>query len=286
MPKLVPIEQAKQIIIWDTSNLAYRCYYQKGLISMTTSEGLPSGHIQGLFMKLQAFIRDQISKDTALVFALDKHPIRKYELFPDYKGQRVHSKFNPIPDVIKFLSYLPCTMVWADDEECDDAIASFCYQNLDKPIRIITADSDMWQLLRLPHVSLGEKDLITDKRLEDDFGLTKETSYKIALYKAIRGDVSDNIPCIPYLFPKVKKAFYACNGTVKDLLVQASSDDKMTALLKEHEEQIKRMYQLTKLRRDLEVHSHWHDGNEKFMKFYLRTLEVVKYLQRTSQFFS
>jgi 5'-3' exonuclease len=284
MPKLVPIASAKQIIIWDTYNLAYRCYYQKGLVNLTTADGVPSGHIHGVFVKLQAFLRDRVDDDTALVFALDKYPKRKHELFPDYKAQRERPKFNPVPDVIKFLSYIPCTMLWADDEESDDAIASYCYQHTEKPIRIISADKDLWQLLRLPHITIGEKDFITDSHLNDDFGLTKETSNKVALYKAIRGDVSDNIPCIPYVFPKVKKAFYACNGTVKDLL--ACADEKELMLLKTHEEQIRRMYKLTKLRRDLETHAQEFEGNEKFMKFFLRKYEAVKYIQRTSYFFS
>lgn len=294
--KLVPIEKASQIILWDTSNLALRCFFQKGLMNLTRSDGYPVGHIHGVVMKLQAFVRDQIRGPTAMVFALDRYPAWKHALYADYKRRtrtdfakfivNVENveEFHPVNDVITLLSYIPCTMVYADGEESDDVMASLCAKYKDIPIRLISSDKDMWQLLRMPHVTIGEKDLVTESAVKEEFGLSLSETKKIALYKAIRGDKSDNIPCIPYLFQKVKAAFYECDGTPKDLLLKMPSG-KHKDLLMDHAAQIKQMYKLTKLNRKLSFEEKWYAGNSEYMQFFLRKFECVKVINKSNLFF-
>lgn len=294
--KLVPLSKASKIVLWDTSNLALRCFFQKGLMGLTRADGYPVGHIHGVVMKLQAFVRDQVREPTALVFALDRFPAWKHALYADYKRRPNRTnfqqflpdtfteEFHPVHDVIKLLSYIPCTMVFAEGEESDDVMASFCAKYRDKPIRLVSTDKDMWQLLRMRHVSIGEHDVVTEAAMREEFGLDFSGAKKIALYKAIRGDKSDNIPCIPYLFQKVKAAFYECDGTVKDLIAKMPAGKNKDVLLS-HVDQIKMMYKLTKLNRKLDFTENQFEGNSTFLNFFLRKYECVKVLGKSNLFY-
>jgi hypothetical protein len=296
MKKLVSLADAEEIVLWDTSNLALRCFFQRGLLELTRTDGYPVGHIHGVVMKLQAYIRDRIRVPTAMVFALDEYPKWKYDLYGEYKGKRKNDfkkyltdpssfpEFHPVKDVIKMLTYTPCTMVSSVGEECDDVIASFCKKYNDRPLRVISSDKDLWQLLRMPHVSIGEKELITEADVKKEFGLTLPETKKISLYKAIKGDKSDNIPCIPFLFQKIKSAFYECDGSLKDLVLKMPKG-KQRSLLLTHVEQIQRMHKLTRLNRKLDFKETMYDGNSKHLNFFLRKYECISVLGKSALFY-
>jgi 5'-3' exonuclease len=147
------------------------------------------------------------------VMVLDDHPKWKYDLFPEYKGER-EVRFNPRPEAEAYLreAYPGAQWVRSPGNEADDAIAALVKANkAQRAIVIVSGDKDLWQLLE-PRVkifnSLTKKFLDLEKVAEKFYGLEP---HHIRAAKAFWGDSSDSLPnCAPrqqkQLVPLIREA--------------------------------------------------------------------------------
>lgn len=138
---------------------------------------------------------------------------RKY-LYPGYKGNRDNSrvinkkvfsdksledesKYNQLVRLIDYLSYLPLQNVSISSLEADDIIAHLTYlitkNNADSQVYIMSTDNDYIQLMndRVRLYSPTKKRIYHVEHIVKEFGAHPNN---FALYKAIVGDGSDNIP--------------------------------------------------------------------------------------------
>jgi len=203
--------------------------------------------LQSEFSVIYNFIRSLRSliatlKPTRVLLVLEGHPQHRYDLLPEYKGNRViadgdtakrsvmdsfHRQKNL---VLQLLGNFPVTLMKHSRFECDDTIYNVIKNSArSTEYTVVSNDTDFIQLLQeFPNVKLYnpmKKTYVTPPE------------YDYILWKALRGDGSDNIPGLPGIGDK----------RAIDL---ASSPDKLKEFLDknpQHRESLARNLTLIKL---------------------------------------
>ena len=130
-------------------------------------------------------------------FVLEGHPKFRYDLFADYKANRIIKnadrkedleKFNTSSNhIIRLLKYLPITIARAADYECDDVIGTLCENLKDEDLTVLSGDSDFIQLLQR-----GYKNCKVYSPIKKSFMVAPD--YPYVAWKCLAGDKSDSIP--------------------------------------------------------------------------------------------
>jgi 5'-3' exonuclease len=146
------------------------------------------------FRNLRATV-EQFSPDK-IFFVLEGHPKFRYELYPEYKSNRIiktgekqeakNLLFANADLIVKLLSHLPISIAKADSYECDDVISSLCENMRHEDLTIISNDTDYIQLLQR-----GFKNIRIYSPTKKQY-MEAPIQYYVAL-KALRGDKSDGI---------------------------------------------------------------------------------------------
>lgn len=153
--------------------------------------------IFNFFRNLRPLI-EQFSPDKCF-FVLEGHPQFRYDLFADYKANRIvktaskketMDKFHASKkEVIRLMQFLPLTTVRAAQYECDDVIATLCSNMKEEHLTIISNDSDYIQLLQKGY---GNCQIFNPIKKE----FMEAPPYPYVAWKSLNGDKSDNIPAI------------------------------------------------------------------------------------------
>jgi len=135
---------------------------------------------------------------------------QRRSIFPDYKAKRkvkirlnrsetVDKEDNQLQQLIRLTEYLqimPITTITANRTEADDVIAYLANDYLavrDSQVFIMSSDKDFMQLVddRVHIWSPTKKKMFNTEDVLNDFGVHPKN---FALYRALIGDDSDNIP--------------------------------------------------------------------------------------------
>ena len=246
----------KQTILIDFNNQVYRSHHATVREKLTNTDGINVGSVIGLCKVLRFAFNKAVSDGCSLVnlvICKDSVPLRKRNLYykyrqafkdleykPDkswdgksdmivsYKGNRDKSDldYNPIEICEQFMKCIPCEIIYAENEEADDVLASYIKNHPTDNISLYSTDKDMWQLLdKYPklkiYLNAGSDDnpdtQPNDKVIEKHFGTTDTN--KIHLHKAIRGDSGDNVKSVRnFQFKRASIAYDECDGTFEDYL--------------------------------------------------------------------
>jgi 5'-3' exonuclease len=132
-------------------------------------------------------------------FVLEGHPQFRYDLYADYKANRITKRaskeeemnkfYASTSEAIRLLQYLPITIAKAAHYECDDTIATLCENMKDEEIVVLSSDSDYIQLLQRDYKSCSIYNPIKKEYME-------APSYPYVIWKCLNGDKSDNIPAL------------------------------------------------------------------------------------------
>jgi len=132
-------------------------------------------------------------------FVLEGHPQFRYDLFSDYKANRIVKqaakkesidKFQKAKDIIiPILNLLPITVCRASKYEADDVIASLCDNMREEELTVLSNDSDYIQLLQRGYPSCQIYNPIKKECME-------APAYPYVAWKCLNGDKSDNIPSL------------------------------------------------------------------------------------------
>lgn len=154
--------------------------------------------IFNFFRNLRPII-EQFAPDKCF-FVLEGHPQFRYDLFADYKANRIikqasqskekQEKFLQSKDeIVRILQYFPITVARAANYEADDVIASLCDNMRDEQLTVLSNDSDYIQLLQrgYPHCQIYNP-------IKKTF--MEAPAYPYVAWKCLNGDKSDNIPAI------------------------------------------------------------------------------------------
>jgi len=157
--------------------------------------------IYNFFRNLRSII-ETFSPDKCF-FVLEGHPQFRYDLFAEYKANRIikqaHKKedldkfYHSKKEIIKLLQLLPFTICRAANYECDDVINTLCENMKEELLIVLSNDSDYIQLLQR-----GYKNCRIYNPIKKEFMIAPP--YPYVAWKCLNGDKSDNIP--PLLKPK------------------------------------------------------------------------------------
>ena len=133
-------------------------------------------------------------------FVLEGHPQFRYDLFADYKANRLikqaskdkekREKFTVSADkIVHLMRHLPITTALATQYEADDVIATLCDNMKEEHVTVLSNDSDYIQLLQrgYPHCQIYNP-------IKKVF--MEAPSYPYVAWKCLNGDKSDNIPAL------------------------------------------------------------------------------------------
>lgn len=250
MKPLFPSMNSPELLIIDLANMAYRHAHAGS--DMTTTEGGPSGHIY-LSAKTLYYLKQRYPFAT-LTFAIDAPRKKTFraQMYPEYKAQRKNTlEYNPVSELIAFISCIKCQIAYAEEYEADDVIAALVHQQNNTRYTVVSTDKDLWALLQYSNVTiLNPRNSVGPKHLMKAFGGLPP--HKIPLYKAILGDSSDNLPKVPRL-RKTKVVDLLMNAHTLDEIFETSPEylsKNEAQKMRDHEEQVRMCYTLTQLKTD------------------------------------
>ena len=168
----------------------------------------PAPVVYNFFRQFKSLV-DQF-KPTQIYVVLEGRPIKRYEVLAEYKANRIIQEDDPkyaelqefyaqkevIVDLLT--KHFPVSVVRHPTCECDDTIANLVRRSAKSDSwTIVSSDTDFIQLLQ-------ERDnvkLYNPVRKE----FVSAPEYPYLTWKALRGDVTDNIPGIPGIGDKTAK---------------------------------------------------------------------------------
>lgn len=151
------------------------------------------------FRNLRPIIED--AEPDKVFFVLEGHPQFRYDLFSDYKANRIvklaeakskesNDRFLRAKDIIvPLLQHLPITTCRAANYEADDVIATLCENMRDEDLTVLSNDSDYIQLLQRGYPQIQIYNPIKKVCME-------APTYPYVAWKCLAGDKSDNIPSL------------------------------------------------------------------------------------------
>ncbi len=179
-------------------------YLHRGLIGPGAKDKFYLAYL--FFNNLRATVEQ--FQPTKLFFALEGRPKHRYEIYPQYKENRIiktgqiqseskiaqKQNISEAANLIKeVLTNINCTLVQHPDYEADDVINTLCHMLNGEEVVVITSDTDYIQLLEQDFENCKVYSPIKKTYFE-------KSKYPYVAEKSIRGDKSDNIPCL--LTPK------------------------------------------------------------------------------------
>lgn len=213
-----------KLLLLDSNSLMYRAFHALPLL--TDDKGRNTGAIFGFLNMLTGLINEEKPTHIAAAFDL-KAPTFRHKMYDGYKATR--SPMPPelveqMPVIKQMLAAMKITVVEKEGYEADDVLGTLS-KKFDVPTVIVTGDRDSLQLVS-PTTSVyltkkGIKDVVVytpERLLEDGF-----TPASFIDYKALRGDVSDNIPGIPGVGEVTAKNLLKEYGSLDEILKNAEN---------------------------------------------------------------
>lgn len=226
------------LMLLDSASLWYRAYF--GMPDTLVSPGgLQVNAIRGYLDMTSKLIN--LYKPNRIVACLegDWRPSWRVELFPDYKMNRLDESgeeeepdtLSPqIPILLDLLEALGFPMLGVDDYEADDLMATFAV-NQPGPIRIVTGDRDLFQLVddkrdvKVVYLAKGiaNHDLVDLKWIEQKYEIPGD---RYGLFAMIRGDASDGLPGIKGIGEKGAASIAKQFTNLHEVMKAAINDDE------------------------------------------------------------
>ena len=194
----------KILYLLDGHAIAYRAYFALTAGSSTfwsTSKGEPTAGVYGFANRLIRMFEQEEPDYVAVSF--DTGRTFRHEMFADYKGTRAKMPDDLKIQIERIRQMVDCfniPRIEIDNYEADDVIGSLArWANQEKglAVKIITGDRDMLQLVTntivvsLPDRKSGQDQDYFPEDVVKRMGVRPD---QIVDYKALVGDVSDNIP--------------------------------------------------------------------------------------------
>ena len=193
--------RVKNLII-DGTNLEFRVFFISKQIKMVNNAGEQISCVYR-FLTTYKNLVDQFNPDNVYCAwdrKLDRNSrnFRQELLADQYKAGRVKppdvdEMYEQEIKLIEGLEMLGCKHMFPNALEADDVVA-WLATKLDGPNVIVSVDNDLLQLVNEKNSVYNLKKLITLDNFLREIGVNIE---HFKLYKAIKGDISDNIPGIP-----------------------------------------------------------------------------------------
>ena len=209
------VTKNSRVLIVDGLNTFIRAYAASPVLN---GDGEHVGGISGFLMSVGHAIKAINPTRVIVVFDGKNGSARRRSLYPEYKGNRkvkirlnraitVDKQDTQLQQLIRLTEYLkvmPITTIVVDGSEADDVIAYVSNDYLaqkDSQVFIMSSDKDFMQLVddRVHVWSPTKKKMFYSEDVVETFQVLPKN---FALYRALTGDDSDNIPGVSGLGAK------------------------------------------------------------------------------------
>lgn len=204
-----------RVLIVDGLNTFIRAYSSSPALN---ANGEHVGGISGFLLSIGHAIKTVDPTRVVIVFDGKNGSARRRRMYPEYKTTRkvkirlnraevVDKTDNQLEQLIRLIDYLetlPITVITLDESEADDVIAYIanqCLQSKETHTFIMSSDKDFLQLVK-PNVHIWsptKKKLYYEEDVYAEYGVIPQN---FAIFRALAGDASDNIPGAPGLASK------------------------------------------------------------------------------------
>jgi len=226
-----------KLAIIDGNAIVHRAYH--ALPPMTTKDGLMVNAVYGFTSMLLKVWRDLGPDYMAVTFDM-AGPTFRHEKYEKYKATRVRADqelYDQIPLVHEVVKAFGLPVFEKKGYEADDVIGTIAAKlrgksgtkKSDVEIMIVTGDLDTLQLVgegvKVYTLRKGMSDIVVydEQGVKNRFGFGPEMMVD---YKALRGDVSDNIPGVPGIGEKTAGELIKEIGSVETIYKKISADKK------------------------------------------------------------
>jgi DNA polymerase-1 len=241
----------------------FYCAYRSAFAfkDLTTKDGRPSGLFFGFARNLIDIHKRWPGAD--VVVCWDSKSTWRREVYAGYKANRSGSKgardASQMRAVAHFCSHVGVTQALAPGHEADDVVGSLVDRN--RLNIIYSRDRDFCQLVEdgvvevySPKTGSNPEVVYTEGVVQAKFGVHPT---KLLLYRALRGDSSDNLPGLRRFPSKKIIALVEKHDDINELLTKPDPSVKLTEYqqkaLVDFREQGPINYRLMRIRTDLEV---------------------------------
>ncbi|MGH7749941.1 MAG: 5'-3' exonuclease, partial [Candidatus Dormibacteria bacterium] len=248
------------LLLIDGHALVYRAFF--AMPALSNSRGQMTNAAYG-FTSMLLKVFAEHSPVYAIAAFDPKGPTFRHEEFAAYKAQR-----PPMPT--ELVSQLPLSRAVVDvlgipsielpGFEADDVIGTLSRrgEEMGLDVLILTGDLDALQLVTEHTHVYATRRGITDTIVYDLERVRERYGFEPPLvvdFKALQGDVSDNIPGVPGIGEKTAKALVAEYGPLERILeaVPAMKPGRVRRALEEHTEQAQLSKRMATIVRDLDV---------------------------------
>lgn len=211
-----------KILLLDSNSLMHRAYH--ALPNLKSTKGLYTGAIYGFLSILLKIIKEQ--NPTHIAAAFDLHgPTFRHEMYKEYKATRkpmdeeLRQQVEPLKELITAMGIKIVSM---QGYEGDDILGTLS-KRFDDDCVIVTGDRDSFQLVSPTTKVFWTKKGVSDIEVYDVDRLLQDgfTVQQFIDYKALRGDISDNVPGIPGVGEKTAKQLLEQFGSLENILANA-----------------------------------------------------------------
>lgn len=264
-------KKTTRLMIIDGHALIHRSFHALPT-TLTTKDGLIVNAVYGFTsFLLKAFLE---FKPEYVALTLDrKAPTFRHVEYAEYKGTRTAAPdelYAQVPIVKEVAKALDIPIFELDGFEADDLIGTItkrAEEETNFESYIVTGDMDSLQLVskrtKVYSMSRGLNDSTTydESQVELRYGLKPN---QIVDYKALRGDVSDNIPGVKGIGEKTATELLQNFKTLDGVYQAADRDDekikpRIKELLKTHQEDAYLSQRLATIKRDVRIDLNWED---------------------------
>jgi DNA polymerase-1 len=216
---------SEPIILLDGYAHVYRSFY--AIRELSDDQGEPTNALYGMVRLLLKIDEDMPSSLGVMTFDKGKCA-RRLAIRPEYKATR-----SPMPDALRqqvpaireAVALLGWPILEWEGHEADDLIAGIVANRGSHPVRILSGDKDLAQLVT-PEVTLtmpGGKGTWSDlgpAEVTEKYGVPPEA---VRDYLALVGDTSDNIAGVPGVGAKTAAKLLAQFGSIDGILANLPS---------------------------------------------------------------
>ena len=204
-----------RVLIVDGLNTFIRAYAAS---PVTNNDGIHVGGISGFLLSVGHAIKTINPTRVVIIFDGKDGSSRRRSLYPEYKAHRkvkirlnrsevVDKEDNQLVQLMRLVEYLemmPITTITIDKTEADDVIAYLANDYLavrEGQVFVMSTDKDFLQLIddRVHVWSPTKKSMVYSEDVLEKFGVLPKN---FALFRALIGDESDNIPGVSGLGAK------------------------------------------------------------------------------------
>ncbi len=218
---------AKKLVLIDGHALAYRAFFALPVDAFSTSKGELTNAVYGFTMMLLRALQEEKPDFIAVTFDAPAATFR-HEEFEEYKAHRppmreeMRSQMDRIREVVQVMN-IPAFEV--PGYEADDLIGSLAQQATDQDLDtvIITGDNDTLQLVsRAVKVVTpgGYRQKFSDAKVYDEEAVHEKYGIdpaRVADYKGLVGDKSDNIPGVAGVGDKTARQLIQKYGSIEEI---------------------------------------------------------------------